>query len=399
MTQNLCGPLRAIFAAPKPFKVTALALACAVGSFLTTPASAEESQTYVMSRFWHAANNHEGDCPTGLNPRYKDQWAKNLVDLGIPPQEIARILEKDAEAGEGRDFESNELLKLMITRGRIDGRAVNTYAHPLAVKDPNLKPWSGKFAYGFDLDGKGVTATSFEDPESHEKGVKHELARVLGCNDEFRARLREGSASALFLWTAIKDAAPAWTFTVTGENLKKDGPVTIKVSRAMEGIKYNGNGTARADMTYRADPDPRTDHNIYKGEIKDGVISVTEPGHLFMVQEPLLFPRFTLDKFHARMKMNDQGVMEIIIGGYQPISEIYHWCGSGSIDADTNFCAEPPGIYHLLRKFADYDPDPKTGQNRAISATYYIEAVPGFLTQVKPEGLQNIPSSAHGGSR
>ena len=108
------------------------------------------------------------------------------------------------------------------------------------------------------------------------------------------------------------------------------------------------NGTARADMTYRADPDPRTDHNIYKGEIKDGVISVTEPGHLFMVQEPLLFPRFTLDKFHARMKMNDQGVMEIIIGGYQPISEIYHWCGSGSIDADTNFCAEPPGAFHTL---------------------------------------------------
>ena len=399
MSQSLCGPLRAIFAAPKPFKATVLALACALGSFLTSPASAEESQTYVMSRFWHAANNHEGDCPTGLNPRYKDQWAKNLVDLGIPPQEIARILEKDAEAGEGRDFESNELLKLMITRGRIDGRAVNTYAHPLAVKDPNLKPWSGKFAYGFDLDGKGVTATSFEDPESHEKGVKHELARVLGCNDEFRARLREGSASALFLWTAIKDAAPAWTFTVTGENLKKDGPVTIKVSRAMEGIKYNGNGTARADMTYRADPDPRTDHNVYKGEIKDGVISVTEPGHLFMVQEPLLFPRFTLDRFHARMKMNDQGVMEIIIGGYQPISEIYHWCGSGSIGADTNFCAEPPGIYHLLRKFADYDPDPKTGQNRAISSTYYIEAVPGFLTTVKPEGLQNISSSAHGGSR
>ena len=379
-------------AAPKPFKVMAIALGCALGSLFASAAQAEESQTYVMSRFWHAANNHEGDCPTGLNPRYKDQWAKNLVDLGIPPKDIARILEKDAEDSEGRDFENNELLKLMITRGRIDGKAVNTYAHPLAVTDPKLKPWSGKEAYGFDLDGKGVTKTSFEDPESHEKGVKHELARVLGCNDEFRARLREGSASALFLWTAIKDAAPAWTFTVTGENLKKDGPVTIKVSRAMEGVKYNGNGTARADLTYRADPDPRTDHNVYKGEIKNGVISVTEPGHLFMVQEPLLFPRFTLEKFHARMKMNAQGVMEILIGGYQPIAEIYHWCGSGSIDADTNFCAEPPGIYHLLRKFADYDPDPKTGQNRSISTTYYIEAVPAFLAPVKPDGLANISS-------
>ena len=376
--------------APKGVRfAAALALTCAVGIVSAQSASALESKSYVMSRFWHAANNTEGDCAGGLNPRYKEQWAKNLLDLGYSPREAAAIMERDADAeggGKGNDFEHNQLLQLMITRGRIDGKPVNTYAHPLAVKDPQLKAWGGKFAYGFDLDGKGTTATSFEDPESHQTGVKHELARVLGCNDEFRARLREGSASALFLWTAIKDAAPAWTFTVTGEDLSKDGPVTIKVSRALEGIKYNGNGTARADMTYRADTDPRTDHNVYKGEIKNGVVSVTEgEGHLFMVQEPLLYPRFTLDHFHMRMQMNKQGVMEVLIGGYQPIDEIYHWCGSGSIDADTNFCAEPPGIYYLLRKFADFDPDPKTGQNRAISSTYYLEAVPAFIVPLNSD--------------
>src|SRR5581483_10211279 len=237
--------------------------------------------------------------------------------------------------------------------------------------------------------GRGATKGSFEDPESHEKGVKHELARVLGCNDEFRAKLRDGSASFLFFWTAIKDAAPAWTITLTGEDLHKDGPVTIKFSRAMEGVKYNGNGTARADMTYRADPDPRTDHNVYKGEIKNGVISVTDHGHFYMVQEPLLYPRFTMEQFHARMQVRPDGVMEVLIGGYQPIAEINHWCGSASIDADTNFCAEPPGIYYLLRKYADYDPDPKTGQNQSISATYYLEAVPAYLVQVSDQKTQS----------
>ena len=335
-----------------------------------------------MSRFWHAANNVDGDCPGGLNPRYKEQWAENLRDLGFSAEEAEKIMADDADQGENRDFEHNRLLQLMVKRGRINGEAVNTYAHPLAVKDPQLKAWNGKFAYGFDLDGSGVTTSSFEDPESHEKGVKHELARVLGCNDEFRARLREGSATFLFLWTAISASAPAWTITVTGDDLSKDGPVTIKFSRAMEAVKYNGNGSARADMTYRADSDPRTDHNVYKGKIENGVISITESGHLFMIQEPLMYPRFTMDRFHARMQMRKDGVLEVLIGGYQPIDEIYHWCGSASIDADTNFCAEPPGIYYLLRKYADANPDPKTGQNQAISATYYLEAVPAYLVPV-----------------
>jgi len=38
-----------------------------------------------------------------------------------------------------------------------------------------------------------------------------------------------------------------------------------------------------------------------------------------------------------------------------------------------------PGIYHLLKKSADADPDPRTGQNASISASYYLESVPAFV--------------------
>ncbi len=365
-----------------PSKLGSLAALVLLGSFAAFDAAATESKSFVMSSFWHAANNLEGDCPGGLNPRYKEQWAKNLADLGYSPREVGEIMERNVN-GDALDYEHNELMRIMVNRGRINGQAVNAYAHPVAVKDPHLKSWNGKLAYGFDLDGKGVTPSSFEDPESHEKGIKHELARVLGCNEQFRSRLREGGAAWQFLWTAVKESAPVWTITVTGDDLSKDGPITIQFGRGMEGVKRNGNGTARADMTYRADPDPRFANNIYKGKIENGVISVTEFGHLFLIQEPLLYPRFTLDKFHARMQMNKNGVLEILIAGYQPIDEIYHWCGSANICADTNFCAEPPGLYHLMRKFADYDPDPQAGQNRAISATYYLEAVPAYLVDVQ----------------
>jgi len=41
-----------------------------------------------------------------------------------------------------------------------------------------------------------------------------------------------------------------------------------------------------------------------------------------------------------------------------------------------------PGYYHLMKRYADADPDPVTGQNRAISVTYYLEAVPAFVAPV-----------------
>src|SRR5437868_8986899 len=111
-----------------------------VGLMTAPSATATESKSFVMSRFWHAANNVDGDCPDGLNPRYKEQWAKNLLDLGISRQEAEKLMAEDADQGEGRDFEHNKLLQLMIKRGRIDGQPVNSYAHPLSVKDPHLKP-------------------------------------------------------------------------------------------------------------------------------------------------------------------------------------------------------------------------------------------------------------------
>src|SRR3954468_17887113 len=75
------------------------------GALTIPPAAAMQSKSFVMSRFWHAANNADGDCPEGLNPRYKEQWAKNLLDLGISGQEAEKLMAEDADQGEGRDFE------------------------------------------------------------------------------------------------------------------------------------------------------------------------------------------------------------------------------------------------------------------------------------------------------
>jgi hypothetical protein len=42
-----------------------------------------------------------------------------------------------------------------------------------------------------------------------------------------------------------------------------------------------------------------------------------------------------------------------------------------------------------MRKHADADPDPVTGQNMSISATYYLTAVPAFAAPAAP-ATQNV---------
>ena len=43
------------------------------------------------------------------------------------------------------------------------------------------------------------------------------------------------------------------------------------------------------------------------------------------------------------------------------------------------------GVFYDLTRFADAEPDPLTGENTAISAAYFIEAVPAF--HVDEEGM------------
>jgi hypothetical protein len=371
------------FLAPHRFGLIVAAAVIAT-VFSAQSVFALETRSYVVSWFWHAPYSQDTDCPGGLNPKMKDQYRKNLADLGFSVSEIATLMEAYVEGEDGGSDKEN-VDDLMSYRGRINGKPVNGYVHPASVVDPKLKTSVSKFAFGFDLDNKGVTPASFEDPETHELGVDHELGRILGCFDSMRGTLKEGSAMWRFLWMAMKDTQPAWTITLSGEDLDKDGPITMVIGRAMEATKYNGNGTARTNMTFRADPDPRVSKNIYPAQIKNGVISITEPKQYeyYNLSDPLLFPTFVLRNFHARFKIKADGSLVGLIGGYQPIEHLYFGMGNGNKASENTFHMDLPGFYHLLRRYADADPDPETGDNWSISATYYLELVPAYVVSPK----------------
>ena len=352
--------------------------------FLVSPASAMESRSFVVGWFIQAHNTQDGDCPAGINPGYEEQVPQSLAELGYSEDEIAALLEHD-------DPESAfELRDIINNRARIDGKPANAYAHPAAVVDPNLSTVVGDYAYGFDLDGRGETPESFEDPETGLKGVDNQLFRVLGCFDAFRGTLANTPTYSAWAWTMMKDSTPAWLVTIEGEDLDADGEVQIHFNRALEFVKSDSNGQARADMTYRVSPDPRS-QNVFRGEMRDGTIHITEHGVLNLLQDPLVFPEFTLHNTHLRMKLRDDGSIEGIVGGYQPWQPIYFAYAGGGWAVEHDILGNIPGIYHLLRRHADAMPDPDTGQNMAISATYYFEAVPAF---VAGPNLDNFESAS-----
>ena len=364
-----------------PLKALFLISATSV-ALVAVPASASESRSFVVGWFTQAHYSQEGDCPEGLNPGYEGQVPKSLAALGMSQDEITALLE--SEDPEDR----YKVRDLINNRARINGEPANAYAHPAAVADSNLKTVVGDYAYGFDLDGKEDAPGSFEDPLTGEKGVDNELFRILGCIETFRGTLSNAPTYSAWAFTMMKDSTPAWLITLEGDNLDEDGPVKIYFDRAMEFVKSDANGKPRADMTYRVSPDPRS-HNVFDGEIDNGTVRITEPGVLNLLQDPLVFPEFTLHNTHLRMDIKTDGAVEGIVGGYQPWLPIYFAYSGGGLAAEHDIMGDIPGIYHLLRRYSDAMPDPETGENTAISASYYFEAVPAFAVAPGEAGFES----------
>jgi hypothetical protein len=157
--------------------------------------------------------------------------------------------------------------------------------------------------------------------------------------------------------------------------------VTITFDRAMEHLRSNVDGSPRADSTYRIDPDPRS-HNVLTGRLKDHVIKVDQPFDFRMLQNPLVTPELRLSRARLRLNLKSDGSLGGILGGYLSWADFYASLAVQGPGLEACITGDIPGIYYLLKKHADADPDPKTGQNASISSAFYLEAVPAFVATV-----------------
>jgi hypothetical protein len=324
-----------------------------------------ESRSFVVSMFYPASYSRDGDCSKGLNPPVAEQYEKDAQQLGYTQDQINEL--KAAPGG---------LRGGLLNRAKINGRAVSSNVNPQAAPDPKLNMIDGKYAFGFNLDGKGAgDPAGFEDPFTHETGVDNQLFRALGCFTVFRGDDKIIPGAHEQAWTVIQQSMPAWLITISGNDLSKDGSVLVTFDEAFEHVEKDAQSHVLAGMTFRVDPNP-LNHNQLQGVIKGGVITLKQPSRIYELWgEQMLMPRLDLQKVHLRLTLRTDGTLGGMVGGYMPYIDAL------SEGFQANGGTDWVGVYWNLRKAADANPDPKTGRNRDISATFMLEAVPAFCAQ------------------
>ncbi len=363
---------------------SAISTAALVSLLAAAPAMAE-SKSFVVTWFGQAMDSKDGDCPDGVNPRWAEQRLRNLRDLGLNEKQIADLVAEELLGEEG--MEASKIADMNVNRGRINGKPVNAYTYPSTVVDPKLhaiRDW--KWAFGFNLDGK-IGASDFEDPETHEKGVDNEFGRAMGCMPNFRGSLKEPPLEYAWVWAWKREGRSAWVITITANDITKDGDARVTFDRAIERLRFNADSTPRRDMPYRVDPSPRS-HFEYAAKIKDGMLTLANAGtqDFNMIYNPEFIPVIRMTKVHMRMKITPDGGIEGMIGGYQRWDDLYISYASGGKANEDGNAGDLPGIYYLLKKYADHDPSPANGQNMAISATWNFTGVPAFAVIEDPSG-------------
>jgi hypothetical protein len=353
-------------------------------------AAAAASKSFVLSYFYPATYYGDDTCPAGLNPLPDVFFKRDLKLLGLPQDEVDAMFDTDYNNQNGKP--TTKWVTVVATRG--NGKD-NVYLHPTTVPDAHLRPAVGRFGYGFNLDAKGAASPdSYEDPETHEKGVNNRLFRAIGCIPAYKGSPPpQPPLEAEYRWDSTRPAMGAWLITISGEDLSKDGAVTVTFESSIDpATTQDANAHIQSDMTYRVAAHPAS-RNVLRGMIKDGVVT-TDAATIEMQCDSYIQPIYEFREARLRLRLAPTGRLEGVLGGYQPWYPLY-WSHAkvGYID-ERGFGVDAPALFYALRRNADAYPDPKTGENTAISAAYMFEAVPAFIARLDDDRDARRPSPA-----
>jgi Protein of unknown function (DUF1592)/Protein of unknown function (DUF1588)/Protein of unknown function (DUF1595)/Protein of unknown function (DUF1585)/Protein of unknown function (DUF1587) len=362
----------------RPPGACAWLVAAAVACLLPLPARASETKSFVLSYFYPANYYGTDTCPAGLNPLPDVFFKRDLRILGLPAAEVNAMFDKDYKVQNGDP--TTRWVEVVATRG--NGRD-NVYLHPTTVPDAHLKPAVGRFAYGFNLDGKGAASPdSYQDPESGERGINNQLFRTIGCIQAYKGYPPpQPPLEAEYRWDNSRPVMGAWLISLSGDDLSKDGDVTLRFETALDPVVVqDANAHIQSDMTYRVADRPAS-VNVLRARIRRGVI-YTEPAHIRMQCNSYIQPVYDFLEARMRLRIKSDGNLEGVLGGYQPWYDLY-WSHAkvGYID-ERGFGVDAPALFYALRRNADAYPDPRTHRNTAISSAYMIEAVPAFIARL-----------------
>lgn len=343
-----------------------------IAALAVSSSAVAETRGYAFSLIHTATYSHKDNCPEGGNGNNVEINKRILKRQGYTEEEAIFILANDGMDESGQEVDISK-------RGRLNGEPVDVHTYPTSVPDPEIETVKGRYAYGFNLDGE-IESDSFEHPETGDRGIDNQMWRVLGCFSVYDVRRPVVPYNEGIAWDTAMDAMPAWLISISGEDLSRDGDVTVTFDRSLNIVMRNARGGVLAGSSYTIDPDPRS-HSVFQGRIEDGIVTI-EPGEFSMQGESQFYAVLRFSNTHLRLKMHPDGSLSGHIGGYQPWMDYFHYL---AIRSEGTAQVNIPGVFYAMRRLADADPDPATGQHWAISAAYYIEAVPVFHTNVKRE--------------
>lgn len=261
----------------------------------------------------------------------------------------------------------------------------NAWLYPERVTEPApYKELKSKIGLGRNLDGEvegKATANTcahepFVDPAGA-TGIDNQLYRVLGCH----AGWKKGGPILAFQDDYIISDSKFFRILleVSGvDDPVNDPDVVVSVYRGRDDL-------VREDLTGRAVPwqtqtvDERHPEFItrHRGSIKDGVLH-TQTGYIRTPMIRVTTPSDFRINGHFEIKLSKDRAEGVLVGYHnvETFWKDYRHTGMGgaSVVVQTG-----PGIYKSLKRYADGDRDPATGECRSISAAYNIAATAVFL--------------------
>jgi hypothetical protein len=360
-----------------------LGLAAVIGSLVVGSSAgalaAGATAGYVISSFMTSVYNDPQTCPEGLNdgPDNKDVVAR------VPDPELRAKIAKTLP---------EDLALFMTHRGpnwadvcHLEAAVSNPSvpSGPLSVPDPGMKTVQGKISFGENLDGTrdgAATATTcghekFTGPNG-EPGIDNQLFRVLGCTVGFgpqgwfriyaSQQMRDGDRTILVQVSGIDDP-------------RNSDHVQVAIYDGADSMVKDPKGGILRDVSYRAVQDPRR-RATTTGRIVDGVLT-TDPVDLTVWKVRYTGAQIPTTILGARLKLQFQpdGSGKGTLVGYENWQDIYRLLVHTGANDELPLFFTCPGVYRAFQRFADGDKDPKTGQCRAVSASYDIEVTPAHV--------------------
>ncbi len=330
----------------------------------------KEVRGFVISMVHTATYYDEQTCPEGTNGSRPDVLIRRVMRDGYSREEAVRIV-SGIRANGGRDDEGNLVGSAIVLGGGAsssgdqswNGYSFNPANVPSVLPDPMAYNAKGKFAIGLNLDGK-IGPLSWEHPHTGEIGIDNQMWRVLGCWDAYHVNKPVNPYNEGIAWDTAVDAMPAWLVAISGEDLDSDGDVVVTFDRALNIPLRDAFGSIMSGASFAVDPNPRS-HNEFKGKIKSNIQG-----------ESQFYPHLQFTGTQLRFELREDGSMVGHIGGYQPWRDYYHYL---AVRGETDGMIDLIGVFYDLKRFADAEPDPLTGENTAISAPILSRRCPHFM--------------------